>query len=186
MNDHKEGKLPEAHEEPVAWMVYIQIGDDECVTYGSTKYGVSIVARDRYGHIKNAIFSNPIPLYTHPVKEEIQMKVSDEDYSVLASRILEEHKKYSDRFLLNTWADVAARKVVSDLREMGYMNSDPKEKQVTTGLTVDKVMEVVEEFVKEEVEKGPDGALWNSGYSHEWIDLIVGLRPRMEQAAKQL
>src|SRR5690606_33850088 len=131
MNDHKEGKHPEAHEEPIAWMVYTQIGDDECVTYGSTKDGVSIVARERYGRIKNAIFSNPIPLYRHPSKEEIQMKVSDEDYSVLASRLVEEHRKYVDRLIPYHWAEAAVRKVVSDLRDLGYMNSAPKEKRVT-------------------------------------------------------
>ena len=46
--------------------------------------------------------------------------LTDEQYKVISDRIIEEHRKYVDRLAPGEWADVAARKVVSQL--VGFWN----------------------------------------------------------------
>lgn len=48
-------------------------------------------------------------------------ELSDFHYNVLKERMIEEHRKYGDKLRFGHWADIAARKVVSHLRDMGYL-----------------------------------------------------------------
>lgn len=42
-------------------------------------------------------------------------KLTEEQYRIIAARMIEEHRKYGDRLRPGHWADVAARKVVSNI-----------------------------------------------------------------------
>lgn len=47
--------------------------------------------------------------------------MTDDHYNILKERMIEEHRKYGDKLRFGHWAEIAARKVVSHLRDMGFL-----------------------------------------------------------------
>ena len=72
------------------------------------------------------ILAKRIELFTEAIAQaeaqEAQAgELSDFHYNVLKERMIEEHRKYGDKLRFGHWADIAARKVVSHLHDMGYL-----------------------------------------------------------------
>jgi len=121
-------------------------------------------ARDN-GYITNVptkrltddVIENYVRRYKHPYSTEIRRaithfrdqgylaptsanRLTDDEYQIIADRMVEEHRKYATIMPEGMWAGVAARKVVSHLRDQGYLG----------GLSVDEVMEVVMPYLRKD------------------------------------
>lgn len=66
------------------------------------------------------------------------MDLTDEQYSILAGRMVEEHRKYGDHLRPGHWADVAARKVVSHINDFTEKRGDMDLKKVTRIEVIDE------------------------------------------------
>ena len=49
--------------------------------------------------------------------------LTEEQYKVLSDRMVEEHRKYGNHLREGHWAEIAARKVVSHLRDFGRLTA---------------------------------------------------------------
>lgn len=76
-----------------------------------------------------------------------QVELSESQWAVLSNRMIEEHRKYGNHLRGGHWAEIAARKVVSHMRDFGCLAA-PSTVPLSPKM-VEKIMEVAGPFIRD-------------------------------------